>query len=114
LVKECVLVQAANEADAARKVAAGEGHCFCEESREIDSDAENMEVEFMPPLTPGEGERVFVVTKQENHRSHTLIVAKNGEEALEKVKSSRGFDIERSEYVDTDASDGWKAKELEN
>lgn len=116
LLMECVLVRAKDEADAARKVAEGKGHRFYERGREPALKMENMKIEPEPDLTPGEGEKVFVITKQEDHRSHTLIVAKDGEEALEKVKSGEddGYDIEPTEYVDGGDSNDWGVEELQD
>jgi hypothetical protein len=75
---------------------------------------ENMKIEPEPDLNPGEGEKVFVITKQEDHRSRTLIVAKDGEEALKKVKEGEGYDLEPSEYVETGDSNDWGSEELQN
>lgn len=114
LVMECVLVRAKDEADAARKVAEGKGYRFYERGREPALKMENMKIEAEPDLTPGEGEKVFVITKQEDHRSRTLIVAKDGEEALEKVKDGDGYDLEPSECVDTGDSNDWGSEELQD
>lgn len=114
MLMECVLVRAKDEADAARKVAEDKGLRFYERGREPALKMENMKIEPEPDLTPGEGERVFVITKQEDHRSRTLIVAKDGEEALEKVKEGEGYDLEPSEYVETGDSNDWGSEELQN
>lgn len=114
LLMECVLVQAKDAADAARKAADGKGHRFYERGREPALKMENMQIEPEPDLTPGEGEKIFVITKQEDHRSRTLIVAKDGEEALEKVKEGEGYDLEPSEYVDSGDSNDWGCEELKN
>lgn len=112
LLMECVLVQAKNATEAARMVTEGKGHRFYERGREPAQKMENLKVEPEPDLTPGEGEKVFVITKQEDHRSRTLIVAKDGEDALEKVKEGEGFELEGTEYVDTGDSNDWGSEVL--
>lgn len=114
MLMECVLVRAKDEADAARRVADGKGLRFYERGREPALKMENMKIEPEPDLNPGEGEKVFVITKQEDHRSRTLIVAKDGEEALKKVKEGEGYDLEPSEYVETGDSNDWGSEELQN
>ena len=114
LLMECVLVRAKDKADAARKVAEDKGLRFYERGREPALKMENMQIELEEDLNPGEGEKVFVITKQEDHRSRTLIVAKDGEGALEKVKNGEGYDLEPSEYVETGDSNDWGSEELQN
>lgn len=114
LLMECVLVQAENATEAARKVINGKGHRFYERGREPTLKMENLKVEPELDLTPGEGESIFVITKQEDYRSRTLIVAKDGEEALEKVKEGEGFELEETEYVDTGDSNDWGSEEFRN
>lgn len=114
MLMECVLVRAKDDADAARKVADGKGFRFYERGREPTLKMENMKIEHEEDLTPGKDEKVFVITKQEEHRSRTLIVAKDGEEALDKVKGGEGYDLEPSEYADTGDSNDWGSEELQD
>jgi len=114
MLMECVLVRAKDKADAARKVVKGEGLRFYEQGREPAQKMENMQIEPEEGLNPGEGEKVFVITKQEDHRSRTLIVAKDGEAALEKVKEGEGFELDGTEYVDTGDSNDWGSEELQD
>ncbi len=114
MLMECVLVRAKDDADAARKVADGKGFRFYERGREPALKMENMKIEHEEDLTPGKDEKVFVITKQEDHISRTLIVAKDGEEALDKVKGGEGYDLEPSEYVDTGDSNDWGSEELQD
>lgn len=112
MLMECVLVQANNDVEAARLVAEGKGHLFYERGRESALKMENMKIEPEIDLTPDKGEKIFVITKQEEHRTRTLIVAKDGEEALEKVKGGEGYDLEPSEYLDSGDSNDWGSEEL--
>lgn len=114
MLMECVLVRAKDDVDAARKVADGKGFRFYERGREPALKMENMKIEHEEDLTPGKDEKVFVITKQEDHISRTLIVAKDGEEALDKVKGGEGYDLEPSEYVDTGDSNDWGSEELQD
>jgi hypothetical protein len=114
MLMECILVQAKDEADAARKVADGKGHRFYERGREPALKMENMKIEPQPDLDPAPGEKVFIITKQEDHRSHTLIVATDGEDAIEKVKDGDGFELDGTEYVDTGDSNDWGSRVFEN
>lgn len=54
-----------------------------------------------------EGEQVFEVAVSESHRQTVLIVAKDPEEAIEKVREGEGDFLHGSECVDTTDASVW-------
>lgn len=114
MLMECVLVQAKDAADAARKVAEDKGYRFYERGRESAQKMENMKIEIEPDLATDQGKKIFVITKPEDHRCRTLIAAKDSEDAIERVKDGEGFDLEPTEYVNTRDPLEWGSEELKN
>jgi hypothetical protein len=114
MLMECILVKAKDESDAARRVIQGQGFLFYERSREPSLQVENMKIEEELDLDTSKGGSVFEITKPEDHRSRTLIRAKDEGEALDKAKYGFGFRLEESEYVQTGDVKNWEARALGN
>lgn len=105
LVTESIIVEAATEAEAKAKIYNGKGRLF----NVVEGDVVNGTTVILPydGLDCEEGEQVFEVVVSESHRQTVLVVAKDPDEAKEKVREGDGDFLHGTEQVDTGDSSDW-------
>jgi len=113
-VTETYLVEASSEAEA-RAIANDEDRLRQERLMNLDMGSPIQgSVVVMPynDLTCEEGEQVFDVEVEERHNQSVLIVAKNKDEAVEKVLEGEGDYLHKTKYSETSESSQWTVRDL--
>jgi len=113
-VTETYLVEASSEAEA-RAIANDEDRLRQERLMNLDMGSPIQgSVVVMPynGLTCEEGEQVFDVEVEERHNQSVLIVAKNKDEAVEKVLEGEGDYLHKTKYSETSESSQWTVRDL--